>query len=193
MVKTPRVIYRWLPKTIQFPLPTSVLVLAAFFTVGLGGLYLAPLHRLNTVMIVVLSLLMGLGAAMLYLSTRSRVVSIALFGLGCVLLVALIIVSFAFFYSNLVVTFSHENEGFRFPEDYDARRWRSSIDGRDRLVRHYCLYYSAITYFTVGYGDMHPLSDTIRLLSSLEAMLGYLVSIFIVTVGVSNIVNHRNQ
>jgi len=55
--------------------------------------------------------------------------------------------------------------------------------GNPALVHHYwtCLYYSVVTFTTLGYGDFHPIGGT-RILAAAEALMGvFLMALFVVT------------
>ena len=51
-----------------------------------------------------------------------------------------------------------------------------SVDWSWKLVTDYmtCFYYSVITFTTLGYGDVTPISNPARNLAVLEAMMGQL-------------------
>lgn len=184
---SPGVWRAWMIRHLQSPLSTAVPAIGALLGLAFALLYgidLSVFHPFLSALLVGWILLSGV---LLYLSSRTRPVSIVLYCLGCTLFVSLIIVTFAFMYSNVIIAYNHYADGFRFPDDFDRRRWSLPDAERPYMVRNYALYFSAATYFTVGYGDIHPLLDVLRLLAALEAMTGYLVTIFIVTVGISNI------
>ncbi|MBU7021197.1 MAG: two pore domain potassium channel family protein, partial [Theionarchaea archaeon] len=46
------------------------------------------------------------------------------------------------------------------------------------------IYYSVATYFSLGYGDICP-TGWVRLISMLEVSIGYFMTIFIVSMGVT--------
>ena len=54
-----------------------------------------------------------------------------------------------------------------------------------------CVYFSAITFTTVGYGDYHPVSELARLAASVEALSGYIL-LGLLVASLSNMVRPRN-
>ncbi|NLP29255.1 MAG: two pore domain potassium channel family protein [Clostridia bacterium] len=45
-----------------------------------------------------------------------------------------------------------------------------------------CMWFSATTFFTVGYGDMHPVGNIMYLLTMLEMISAYILGVFIVPI-----------
>lgn len=48
------------------------------------------------------------------------------------------------------------------------------------------LYFSSVTYFTLGYGDLYPVGNLMRILSQLEVFIGFIINIFVAGTVISN-------
>jgi hypothetical protein len=48
------------------------------------------------------------------------------------------------------------------------------------------LYFSSVTYFTLGYGDLYPVGNLMRFLSQLEVFIGFIINIFSAGTVISN-------
>ncbi|MEK6914760.1 MAG: potassium channel family protein [Nanoarchaeota archaeon] len=55
------------------------------------------------------------------------------------------------------------------------------------------LYFSSVTYFTLGYGDLYPVGNLIRFLSQLEVFIGFLINIFSAGTVISNLNYQKNN
>ena len=100
----------------------------------------------------------------------------------------LIVPAFAFFtfYSLLVIVFATI---YRVIDRYsDAAHFL--IDGKGRAITFSeSLYFSVISMSTVGYGDILPSSDIVRVIVSLQIVLGVVLLLF----GVSEILRYSRD
>ncbi len=93
---------------------------------------------------------------------------------------------FAFFYLFRIIIY---NELLDKPSEYCVCKITSLISnhqfefGVDYLCQvGYSLYYSAITFLTIGYGDIYPSSPALRIASGIEGFLGlFLMAVFTVS------------
>lgn len=53
------------------------------------------------------------------------------------------------------------------------------------------LYFSSVTYFTLGYGDLYPVGNLMRFLSQLEVFIGFIINIFSAGTVISNLNYNR--
>lgn len=53
------------------------------------------------------------------------------------------------------------------------------FDG-DELGRYDPLYFSSVTFYTLGYGDVYPKGDIIKLASQIEVMIGSIIHVIII-------------
>lgn len=84
-----------------------------------------------------------------------------------------------------------------FVQDYiAANRWQSTLLIRGQPIIELTLleaiYFSAITTFTIGYGDIIPLGWC-RWIAVIEGFCGYLAPTLYVAVGLSILLNHQND
>ncbi|MEE8333286.1 MAG: ion channel [Alphaproteobacteria bacterium] len=89
----------------------------------------------------------------------------------------LVVPGFAFltFYSLLVIVFASV---YRIIDNYSAAN-HFVIDGAPRAIDFSeSLYFSLVTISTVGYGDILPASDIVRVIVAIEIMLGVLLLLF---------------
>jgi len=63
-----------------------------------------------------------------------------------------------------IVYWPHMPQGFAFPEGATAARDPSFVDA---------LYLSLVTISTLGFGDVHPATDWLRIVNPLEALFGF--------------------
>lgn len=56
-----------------------------------------------------------------------------------------------------------------------------------------CLWFSATTFFTVGYGDMHPVGNIMYLLSTMEMVSAYILGMIMVPILLLKISNNTNS
>lgn len=80
-------------------------------------------------------------------------------------------------------------------------RYAVAIDGPTSLVSpnglpleslpyasgHYTLYFSVTTFFSVGNGDLQPQTPLMMLITSLEALTGYAMTVLLITAGLERI------
>ncbi len=89
----------------------------------------------------------------------------------------LVVPGFAFctFYSLLVIVFAAI---YRIIDNYSAAH-HFVIDGARRQIDFAeSLYFSLVTMSTVGYGDILPASDIVRVIVAIQIMLGVLLLLF---------------
>src|SRR3989344_6176904 len=55
------------------------------------------------------------------------------------------------------------------------------------------LYFSSVTYFTLGYGDLYPVGNLMRFLSQLEVFIGFIINIFAAGTVISNFNYQKNK
>ena len=58
------------------------------------------------------------------------------------------------------------------------------------------LYFSAITYFTVGYGDIYPIADIVRTWAMQEALISHIMTLLIVPILIivgQTFINKKNE
>lgn len=89
-----------------------------------------------------------------------------------ILLVVFTVIGFGALYEQYNNSFINFNEGLYYasPELNGGRRVATGWD---------VLYFSSVTLFTVGYGDIVPIGDTLKLLVQAEMVLGHLINIII--------------
>lgn len=63
-------------------------------------------------------------------------------------------------------------------------RWLELVPSSDKYQFYNCLYFSIITWTTVGYGDIQPLG-WVRAVAASEALIGYMIMGLLVGVVVS--------
>ncbi len=63
---------------------------------------------------------------------------------------------------------------------------------QDSLASHNFIYFSAITFFTVGYGDICPMG-TMKLVAILTAFVGHLVTVIVVALIVNNYIRTKEN
>jgi hypothetical protein len=77
--------------------------------------------------------------------------------------------------------------------NYPARQFNGLFDGnflKDPIKYYYrlpkrfsdCLWFSATTFFTVGYGDMHPVGNIMYLLSMMEMVSAYALAMIMIPI-----------
>ncbi|MEM5795173.1 MAG: potassium channel family protein [Bacillota bacterium] len=84
-----------------------------------------------------------------------------------------------------------------FMQDYNhANRWQSTLLLDGRPIREYAaleaVYFSAMTTFTIGYGDITPLGWC-KGVAIVEGFCGYLAPTLCVAVGLSVLLNNRHD
>lgn len=62
----------------------------------------------------------------------------------------------------------------------------------DPLASHNYIYFSAVTFFTVGYGDICPMG-IMKLMAILDAFVGHLVTVIVVALIVNNYLRMRES
>ena len=100
----------------------------------------------------------------------------------------LLVPAFAFltFYSMLVIIFACI---YRIVDRFTLT-YQFSVDGEPSTISFTeALYFSVISVSTVGYGDILPLTDTVRILVAIQIVLGVLLLLF----GFSEIIAYARQ
>lgn len=92
---------------------------------------------------------------------------------------------FVLLYALLVIAFG---AGYRVADALSTEPLFASKSGPLRLAFSDAMYFSIVTLSTVGYGDIQPVDDGIRLLASLQIVTGLLLLLF----GVSELLRGRN-
>ena len=101
---------------------------------------------------------------------------------------SLLVPAFAFltFYSMLVIVFACI---YRIVDRYTLT-YQFSVDGEPSTIGFTeALYFSVISVSTVGYGDILPLTDTVRILVAIQIILGVLLLLF----GFSEIIAYARE
>ena len=120
------------------------------------------LFILVTILAIVASVLLHLGAAQLLITRWRRYTWLVRWR------IAIIIVIFIFVHMVEITIFSLAIHTLLADGGYGY------LDGVDVKDTGSLIYYSAITYTTVGYGDITPIGD-IRLFAAIEALTGMLL------------------
>lgn len=87
--------------------------------------------------------------------------------------------------TNAIVYFVIHNFPFsEFNGIFDGNFLKDPIKYYYRLAKPLsdCLWFSATTFFTVGYGDMHPVGNIMYLLSTIEMLSAYILGIIIIPI-----------
>jgi hypothetical protein len=99
-------------------------------------------------------------------------------------LIAVPAIAFLMMYSLLVVGFA---SAYRIADGLSLHPLFHDADGPTRLTYSDALHFSVATLSTVGYGDIRPQDDGVRVLASLEVVAGQLLLLF----GVAEILRSR--
>ncbi|MBX6395840.1 MAG: two pore domain potassium channel family protein [Alicyclobacillaceae bacterium] len=78
-------------------------------------------------------------------------------------IVVVTIIVFAQIYNNIIT--------------YTPNKLTYLSTGED-ISRWDCLYFSSVTFFTIGYGDIAPRGDVLKLFVQLEMVIGHLINVF---------------
>jgi voltage-gated potassium channel len=107
--------------------------------------------------------------------------------------IAAIAIVFIIIAVNAVIYFIIHN----FPSSqlkgiFDGNFLKDPIKYYYRLPKHFsdCLWFSATTFFTVGYGDMHPVGNIMYLLTMMEMVSAYALGIIMIPVLLLKISNN---
>lgn len=65
------------------------------------------------------------------------------------------------------------------------------LDQLPHATGHYTLYFSLTTFLSVGYGDIHPQTPLLMLAASVEALMGYVMTVLLITAGLDRIRGQR--
>lgn len=87
--------------------------------------------------------------------------------------------------SNSIVYFIIHNFPFRqFNGIFDGNFLKDPIKYYYRVSKPFsdCLWFSATTFFTVGYGDMHPVGNIMYFISVMEMISSYILGIIIIPI-----------
>lgn len=94
--------------------------------------------------------------------------------------------AFILFFASVYLFFIHDYMA--------ANRWQSTLLIREQPVGEFAIleaiYFSAITTFTIGYGDITPLGWC-KWVAVIEGFCGYLAPTLCVAVGLSILLNHQ--
>lgn len=107
------------------------------------------------------------------------------------MLTFLIILMFGFAY-NTVDVLTRSESVFSVEEIVKGNFLRDA-DGIIRGDPADYLYFSSVTYFSLGYGDIYPNGNWMRFLSQLEVFLGFVINIFSAGTVISNFNYNRNR
>lgn len=116
----------------------------------------------------------------LLVDSKNEVQFIILKTTAAVILVVLIIIVV-----NAVIFFIIHNFPLSLTNGvFEGNFLKDPIKYYDRLAKPFsdCLWFSATTFFTVGYGDMHPVGNIMYLLSMMEMISAYSLGIIMVPI-----------
>jgi voltage-gated potassium channel len=86
---------------------------------------------------------------------------------------------------NAIIYFIIHNFPYKqFNGIFDGNFLKDPINSYHRLTKSFsdCLWFSATTFFTVGYGDMHPVGNIMYLLSMMEMISAYILGIIMIPI-----------
>ncbi|NLM34374.1 MAG: two pore domain potassium channel family protein [Clostridiales bacterium] len=141
---------------------------------------LAPIASIASIYLVLLVLLLSINNQLSYGGTRGKVhIPLLKTIIMITLIVLLIILANAYIYFII-----HNYPSKRFNGIFGENYLKDPIKQYYRGYKSFsdCMWFSATTFFTVGYGDMHPVGNIMYLLSMLEMISAYILGIIIVPI-----------
>lgn len=145
---------------------------------GIFLIELAPIASIVSIYLVMIVILLSINNQLSYDSTRGKVhVPLLKTIILITLIVLLIILVNAFIYFII-----HNYPSKRFNGIFGENYLKDPIKQYYRSYKSFsdCIWFSATTFFTVGYGDMHPVGNIMYLLSMLEMLSAYILGVIIV-------------
>lgn len=146
----------------------TLLIQIVFFVVDMYFMRFLPT---SFIIILILNFILSLGLLTKEIIHR---VQIRFFSSKIILLIVALVLGYADFYFEL-----SRNHLHAFKDDIVL----SAIDS---------LYFSITTFTTTGYGDIYPVSNSVKMYVASEMVLGYIVSSFIVAILVTKFLNENN-
>jgi hypothetical protein len=151
---------------------------------------LTPIIYISVIYLVVILLILAINSN-LSLNLESNINFIMVKTTITVISIVLIII-----FINAILYFIVHN----FPEatansHFAGNFLKDAIKSNYKLPKAFadCLWFSATTFFTVGYGDMHPVGNIMYLLSMMEMISAYILGIIMVPFLLFKVSNIHNN
>ncbi|SCN26300.1 Ion channel [Clostridium sp. N3C] len=141
---------------------------------------LAPIACIISIYLVLIVILLSINNKLSYGKTRGKVhIPLLQTILFITLIVLLIILINAFIYFII-----HNYPSKRFNGIFGENYLKDPIKQYYRDYKSFsdCIWFSATTFFTVGYGDMHPVGNIMYLLSMLEMLSAYILGVIMIPI-----------
>lgn len=148
---------------------------------------LAPIVYMTFVYFVIIILVLSINSN-LTMGSKSDIHFTIIKTMATIISVVLVIL-----FVNAILYFLVHNFPINHPNSPFAGNYlKDAIKSNYKLPKAFidCLWFSAATFFTVGYGDMHPVGNIMYLLSTMEMISAYVLGMIMVPISLLKISNN---
>jgi voltage-gated potassium channel len=147
---------------------------------GIFLIELAPIACIMSIYLVLIVILLSINNQLSSGLTRGKVHIPILKTIAIITLIVLLIISVNAFIYFIIHNYPSKRFNGIFGENYLKDPIKQYYRGYKSFPD--CMWFSATTFFTVGYGDMHPVGNIMYLLTMLEMISAYILGVFIVPI-----------